>query len=201
MAPTLPSRASSCRESTLKNRAQCVGRFPLVLGLGKRQTRDVDLSFEEQYAAMASRDRRFDGVFIAGVRTTGIYCRPSCPARTPKQANVSFFPSAAAAQAAGLRACRRCLPNAAAGSPEWDLRADTADRAMRLIADGVVDREGIEGLARRLGYSVRHLNRIVTAAWGAGPLALSRSRRAQTARILIDSPSLIKWEMSFPCVF
>ena len=172
-----------------------------MLGLGKRQTRDVDLSFEEQYAAMASRDRRFDGVFIAGVRTTGIYCRPSCPARTPKQANVSFFPSAAAAQAAGLRACRRCLPNAAAGSPEWDLRADTADRAMRLIADGVVDREGIEGLARRLGYSVRHLNRIVTAAWGAGPLALSRSRRAQTARILIDSTSLSMSEIAFASGF
>ena len=132
-------------------------------------------SFDARYRAVQSRDPRFDGVFYTGVRTTGIYCRPSCPAMTPKPGNVSFYPSPAAAQAAGLRACRRCLPDATPGSPEWDVRADVADRAMRLIADGVVEREGVEGLATRLGYSVRQLNRLVTHRFGAGPLALARS--------------------------
>ena len=124
---------------------------------------------EACYRALKSRDRRFDGVFYTAVRTTGIYCRPSCPAITPKLANVTFYPSAAAAQQAGYRACKRCLPDATPGSPEWDVAADAAGRAMRLIADGLVDREGVDGLAQRLGYSERQLNRLVTAAFGAGP--------------------------------
>ena len=94
------------------------------------------------------RDRRFDGVFYTAVRTTGIYCRPSCPARTPAlRATSRFHPTAAAAQAAGYRACKRCLPDATPGSPDWDVAADVAGRAMRLIADGVVDRDGVDGLA------------------------------------------------------
>ena len=137
---------------------------------------------ESCYRAVKSRDRRFDGVFYTAVRTTGIYCRPSCPARTPAYANVSFHPSAASAQAAGYRACKRCLPDATPGSPEWDVAATAAGRAMRLIADGVVDREGVDGLARRVGYTPRHLTRLLTAELGAGPLALARARRAQTAR-------------------
>lgn len=158
-------------------------------------------SFDARYRAVQSRDPRFDGVFYTGVRTTGIYCRPSCPAMTPKPGNVSFYPSPAAAQAAGLRACRRCLPDATPGSPEWDVRADVADRAMRLIADGVVEREGVEGLATRLGYSVRQLNRLVTHRFGAGPLALARSRRAQTARVLIDSTSMPLTDVAFAAGF
>jgi AraC family transcriptional regulator, regulatory protein of adaptative response / DNA-3-methyladenine glycosylase II len=138
------------------------------------------------YRAVASRDRRFDGMFYTAVRSTGIYCRPSCPARTPLPGNVSFHRTAAAAQAAGYRACKRCLPDAAPGSPAWDLAADTVGRAMRLIADGVVEREGVEGLARRLGYTTRHLNRLLTAELGAGPLALARAQRAQNARLLIE---------------
>ena len=118
---------------------------------------DVRLDAEACYRAVKSRDRRFDGVFYTAVRTTGIYCRPSCPARTPALANVTFHPSAAAAQAAGYRACKRCLPDATPGSPDWDVAASAAGRAMRLIADGVVDREGVEGLARRVGYTPRHL--------------------------------------------
>ena len=105
------------------------------------------LDDESCYRAVKSRDRRFDGVFFTAVRTTGIYCRPSCPARTPGFRNVTFHPSAAAAQAAGYRACKRCLPDATPGSPDWDVAADLAGRAMRLIADGVVDRDGVEGLA------------------------------------------------------
>lgn len=142
------------------------------------------------YGAVRSRDRRFDGVFFTGVRTTGIYCRPSCPARTPAPGNVEFHRTAAAAQAAGFRACKRCRPDATPGSPDWDVAADVAGRAMRLIADGVVDREGVEGLAGRIGYTARHLSRILTAELGAGPLALARAQRAQTARVLIETTDL-----------
>ena len=142
------------------------------------------------YRAVKSRDRRFDGVFYTAVRTTGIYCRPSCPAITPQKRNVTFFRTAAAAQAAGFRACKRCLPDATPGSPDWDVAADLAGRAMRLIADGVVEREGVEGLARRVGYTSRHLTRLLGQELGAGPLALARARRAQTARVLIETTTM-----------
>ncbi|MGZ5403298.1 MAG: AlkA N-terminal domain-containing protein [Nocardioides sp.] len=156
---------------------------------------------ESCYRAVKSRDRRFDGMFFTAVRTTGIYCRPSCPARTPAYRNVSFHPSAAAAQGAGYRACKRCLPDATPGSPDWDVAADLAGRAMRLIADGVVDRDGVEGLADRLGYTPRHLSRILTAELGAGPLALARARRAQTARILIETTDLGFADLAFAAGF
>ncbi|QCX27017.1 DNA-3-methyladenine glycosylase 2 family protein [Nocardioides jishulii] len=142
------------------------------------------------YRAVSSRDRRFDGVFFTAVHTTGIYCRPSCPARTPHADHVTFHRTAAAAQASGCRACKRCAPDAAPGSPEWDLLADVAGRAMRLIDDGVVDRDGVSGLAARLGYTPRHLGRVLVAELGAGPLALARARRAQTARTLIEESDL-----------
>jgi AraC family transcriptional regulator of adaptative response / DNA-3-methyladenine glycosylase II len=153
------------------------------------------------YRAVSSRDRRFDGVFFTAVRTTGIYCRPSCPARTPAARNVEFHPTAAAAQAAGFRACKRCLPDATPGSPEWDVAADVAGRAMRLISDGVVDREGVDGLAARVGYTARHLGRVLTTELGAGPLALARSRRAQTARVLIETTDLQFAEIAFAAGF
>ncbi|MEN8705697.1 MAG: AlkA N-terminal domain-containing protein [Nocardioides marinisabuli] len=153
------------------------------------------------YAAVKARDRRFDGVFWTAVRTTGIYCRPSCPARTPAAGNVTFHPSAAAAQGAGFRACKRCLPDATPGSPEWDVAAGAAGRAMRLVADGVVDREGVDGLARRLGYSPRHLTRLLTAELGAGPLALARARRAQTARVLVETTDLPLADVAFAAGF
>ena len=149
----------------------------------------MDIDADAAYRAVASRDRRFDGVFFTAVRSTGIYCRPSCPARTPRRGNVTFHRTAAAAQAAGYRACRRCLPDATPGSPAWDVAGDVAGRAMRLVADGVVDREGVSGLASRLGYSPRQLNRILEAELGAGPLALARAQRAQRARTLIESSS------------
>src|SRR3954469_7437915 len=145
------------------------------------------LDHTRSYDAIRSRDARFDGVFFTAVRTTRIYCRPSCPARLPRMENVRFFPTAAAAQAAGFRACLRCRPDAAPGSPEWDNRADVVARAVRLIADGVVDRDGVPGLARRLGYTERHLHRMLQAELGAGPLALARAQRAQTARLLIET--------------
>ncbi len=159
------------------------------------------LDRESCYRAVKSRDRRFDGVFYTAVRTTGIYCRPSCPARTPALPNVTFHPSAAAAQAAGFRACKRCLPDATPGSPDWDVAATAAGRAMRLIADGVVDREGVEGLAAHVGYTPRHLTRILTAELGAGPLALARARRAQTARVLIETTDLTYADVTFAAGF
>ncbi|MEW2381615.1 AlkA N-terminal domain-containing protein [Micromonospora sp. NPDC047707] len=161
----------------------------------------MDLDFERCYRAVDSRDQRFDGWFYTGVTSTGIYCRPSCPAITPKRQNVRFFPSAAAAQGAGLRACRRCRPDAAPGSPQWDVRADVVGRAMRLIADGVVDRDGVPGLAARLGYTERHLHRMLRAELGAGPLALARAQRAQTARTLIETTALGMADVAFAAGF
>ncbi len=156
---------------------------------------------ERCYRAVQSRDRRFDGVFYTAVRTTGIYCRPSCPARTPHRTSVDFFVSAAAAQIAGYRACRRCRPDATPGSPDWDVRADTAGRAMRLINDGVVEREGVQGLARRIGYTPRHLGRLLSEEVGAGPLALARARRAQTARTLVETTALPMADVAFAAGF
>lgn len=160
-----------------------------------------DPVFAERYRAMQSRDARFDGQFITGVHSTGIYCRPSCPAVSPKPTNVSFYLTAAAAHEAGLRACKRCLPDAVPGSPQWDLRDDLAARAMRLIADGVVEREGVPGLAARLGYTPRHLTRVLTAELGAGPLALSRAHRAQTARSLLTATTLPVADVAFASGF
>jgi AraC family transcriptional regulator of adaptative response / DNA-3-methyladenine glycosylase II len=161
----------------------------------------VELDFEQCYRAVDSRDPRFDGWFVTAVTSTNIYCRPSCPAMTPKRANVRFYPSAAAAQRAGFRACRRCRPDAAPGSPEWDVRADVVGRAMRLIADGVIDREGVPGLAGRLGYTTRHLHRMLVAELGAGPLALARAQRARTARILVESTDLGLADAAFAAGF
>ncbi len=147
----------------------------------------MDFDSDRLWIAVQAEDPRFDGWVFCGVKTTGIYCRPSCPARTPKRENVRFFATAAAAQGAGFRACKRCRPDATPGSPDWDLRADLVGRAMRLIADGVVDREGVGGLAGRLGYTERHVHRQLVATVGAGPLALARAQRAQTARILLET--------------
>ena len=153
------------------------------------------------YQAAQSKDARFDGWFFCAVTSTGIYCRPSCPARTPKRQNVRFYPTAAAAQQAGFRACLRCRPDATPGSPEWNVRADVVARAMRLVRDGVVDREGVEGLSRRLGYSTRQLNRLVTAEVGTGPLALARAQRSQTARILLETTDLPVAHVAFAAGF
>jgi AraC family transcriptional regulator of adaptative response / DNA-3-methyladenine glycosylase II len=157
--------------------------------------------FERCYLAVQSRDPRFDGWFYTAVTSTHIYCRPSCPAQTPMRKNVRFYPSAAAAQLAGFRACKRCRPDASPGSPEWNSRADVAARAMRLIADGLVDREGVNGLAQQLGYSVRQLERVLQHEIGAGPIAIARAQRAQTARILIETTNLTMTDVTFAAGF
>src|SRR2546430_3892891 len=160
------------------------------------------LDFERCYRAVESRDARFDGWFITAVRTTGIYCRPSCPTPVrPKRENVSFYPTAAAAQLAGYRACKRCRPDASPGSPEWSVRGDLVGRAMRLIADGTVDLDGIAGLARSLAVSERHLDRLLLRELGAGPLAIARAQRAQTARVLIETTDLPFTDVAFAAGF
>src|ERR1700710_2348211 len=163
--------------------------------------RTDDPLFDQRYRALSSRDSRFDGQFIAGVHATGIYGRPSCPAMTPHAHNVSFYRTAAAAHEAGLRACKRCQPDAVPGSPDWNLRDDLASRAMRLITDGVVEREGVPGLARRLGYTPRHLGRVLVSELGAGPLALARAHRAQTARTLLLATDLSVADVAFAAGF
>ncbi len=160
------------------------------------------LDFERCYRAVESRDARFDGWFITAVKTTGIYCRPSCPTPVhPRRENVRFYPTAAAAQLAGFRACKRCRPDASPGSPEWNVRSDLVGRAMRLIADGIVDREGVVGLARRLSVSGRHLHRLLLNELGAGPLAISRAQRTQTARTLIETTNLPFTDVAFAAGF
>jgi AraC family transcriptional regulator of adaptative response / DNA-3-methyladenine glycosylase II len=161
----------------------------------------VILDHDQCYRMIQSRDARFDGWFVTAVRTTGIYCRPSCPAITPKRTNVEFFLAAATAQTHGYRACKRCRPDASPGSPEWNTRADVVGRAMRLIADGLVDREGVGALAARLGYSERQVHRLLVAEVGSGPLALARAQRAQTARILIETTTLPITEVAFASGF
>ncbi|MFI7390950.1 DNA-3-methyladenine glycosylase 2 family protein [Streptomyces tendae] len=169
---------------------------------GVTQTVEHEKTHEDvRYEAVRSRDARFDGAFFFAVETTGIYCRPSCPAVTPKRRNVRFFATAAAAQGSGFRACRRCRPDAVPGSADWNVRADVVGRAMRLIGDGVVDREGVAGLAVRLGYSARQVQRQLTAEVGAGPVALARAQRAHTARVLLQTTGLPVTEIAFASGF
>ncbi|MEZ2391011.1 AlkA N-terminal domain-containing protein [bacterium RCC_150] len=159
------------------------------------------MDFWQRYRAIDTRDPRFDGQFVTAVRSTGIYCRPSCPARTPKADNVTFYETSAAAHEAGYRACKRCLPEAVPGTPAWNLRSDVAGRAMRLINDGAISRIGVEGLARKLGYSSRQLNRILRQELGAGPLSLARAARAQTARSLLVSTTMKLADVAFASGF
>jgi AraC family transcriptional regulator of adaptative response / DNA-3-methyladenine glycosylase II len=159
------------------------------------------LDVDAAYQALVARDGRFDGRLWFGVTSTGVYCRPVCPAQTPRAANVRFFAAPAAAVSAGFRACRRCRPDSAPGSRHWDHRGDLASRALRLIADGGVDESGVGGVARSLHVSERHLHRTLVAEVGAGPLQLAVSRRAQTARLLIEQTPLPLADVAFAAGF
>ena len=156
---------------------------------------------DPRYRALQAHDVRFDGWFFVAVTSTGIYCRPSCPSVVPRRSHVRFYPTAAAAQRAGFRACKRCRPDTAPGSPEWNRRGDVVGRAMRSIADGVVDRAGVAGLADRLGYSPRQLHRLLLAEVGAGPLGLARAQRAEAARILLETTDLPAAAVAFAAGF
>ncbi len=162
-------------------------------------TRQLD--FDACYLAVSARDSRFDGRFYTAVTTTGIYCRPICPARTPGRGNVRFYRHAAAAEAAGFRPCRRCRPELSPGDPGWDVRADLVGRALRLIDDGVADDSGVAGLARRLHVTERHLHRLFAAELGAGPLAVARTRRLLLAKQLLTETTLPITDVAFAAGF
>jgi AraC family transcriptional regulator, regulatory protein of adaptative response / DNA-3-methyladenine glycosylase II len=153
------------------------------------------------YQAVLSRDARFDGRFFTAVRTTGIYCRPICPAPTPKAANVQFFPCAAAAEAAGFRPCRRCRPDTSPGTPAWLGSPAIVSRGLRLILNGSLDEQGVDDLAARLGVGARYLRRLFVAHLGASPRAIAGTRRIHFARTLIDETDLAMTEIALAAGF
>lgn len=164
----------------------------------------MQLDFDACYSAMTSRDPRFDGRFFTAVRSTGIYCRPICPARTPLRRNVSFFRVAAAAEAAGFRPCRRCRPEASPDSPDWNVKSELARRAAGLINDGFLDEGTTAELAAALHISERQLRRVFNEETGASPSAFARHRRLQRARLLIDKTSMplseVAWSAGFKSI-
>jgi AraC family transcriptional regulator of adaptative response / DNA-3-methyladenine glycosylase II len=147
---------------------------------------DRDLCFQ----ASRSRDPRFDGRFFIAVRTTGIYCRPICPARPPRRENVTFYEHAAAAEEAGFRPCRRCRPDAAPSTPAWSGTAAVVSRALRLIDDGALDQGDVDDLARRVGLGSRHLRRLFLTHVGAAPIVVAQTRRLHVARTLVETTTL-----------
>lgn len=140
--------------------------------------------------ARQSRDARFDGRFFIAVTSTGVYCRPICPARSPKDENIRYFPTAAAAEAAGFRPCLRCRPEASPGTPAWFGTSGVVSRALRLIGEGALDEAGVEGLSDRVGLTARHLRRLFAEHLGATPLEVALTRRAHFAKQLLDETSL-----------
>src|SRR5262249_37305512 len=155
---------------------QHVRKWPAPTGV-RHYNGSTMLDPEVCYRAMESRDRRFEGRFIIGVKTTGIYCRPGCPARIPRRRNVEFFPCAAAAEPVGLRACRRCRPDASPVTPAAMGTPATVVRALRLIGEGGLGEGGVEALAARLGVGGRHLRRLFDQHLGASPIAVAQSQR------------------------
>ncbi|MFI6476816.1 AlkA N-terminal domain-containing protein [Nonomuraea sp. NPDC050663] len=159
-----------------------------------------NLDFDACYRAVSARDARFDGRFYTAVKTTRIYCRPICPARTPAARNVRFYRHAASAEAAGFRPCKRCRPELSPGDPGWDVRGDFVGRALRLIDDGSAD-SGVAGLARRLHITERHLHRLFVAELGVGPLAVARTRRLLLAKQLLTETDLPVTDVAFAAGF
>jgi AraC family transcriptional regulator of adaptative response / DNA-3-methyladenine glycosylase II len=150
----------------------------------------MDLDHDACYRAVSQRDPRFDGRFFTGVKTTGIYCRPICPARTPRSENVIFFPTAAAAQEAGFRPCLRCRPETAPDLGAWRGTSNTVSRALALIELGALDDASVDDLAARLGVGERQLRRLFHQHLGASPIAVAQTRRVLLAKQLIHESSL-----------
>jgi len=146
--------------------------------------------------ARVNRDRRFDGLFFSGVRTTRIYCRPVCPVRPAKAKNVTFYLSAAAAEHDGFRPCLRCRPETAPFSPAWKGSRTTVERALHLIGRGALDDDGVEALAERLGIGPRHLARLFEKHVGASPAQVARTGRIQRAKRLLDETKLPMMEIA-----
>ncbi|MGE0705200.1 MAG: bifunctional transcriptional activator/DNA repair enzyme AdaA, partial [Vicinamibacterales bacterium] len=148
------------------------------------------LDHDACYRVIQAKDERFDGRLFVGVKTTGVYCRPVCPARTPNRSNVEFFPSAAAAQDAGFRPCLRCRPEVAPDLAAWNGTSSTVTRALRLIEGGAFEHGSIDDLAERLGIGARQLSRLFARHVGASPGAVGRARRIHLAKQLIHDTSL-----------
>src|SRR5262245_7828735 len=151
--------------------------------------------------ARRSRDARFDGKFFIAVTSTKIYCRPICPARSPKDDNIRYYPTAAAAQAAGFRPCLRCRPEASPGTPAWSGTSSVVARGLRLIGDGALDSDGVETLADRLGVTARHLRRLFVQHLGATPIEVALTRRIHFAKKLIDETGLPMSQVAFASGF
>ncbi len=160
--------------------------------------------FDTCYDAVKNRDARYDGVFFTGVSSTGIFCRPVCPAVTPKPENCEFYPSSAAAMVAGYRPCLRCRPESAPNSPAWNGVKTTVKRALTLIDQGALDNHTVRELAERLGISDRYLRRLFSEHVGASPRAVARSRRVLLAKRLIsdsaDSMTTVAHKAGFSSV-
>lgn len=162
---------------------------------------NAHLDPEACYRAVATRDARFDGRFFTGVKTTGIYCRPVCPARTPKPENVIFLPSAAAAEEAGFRACLRCRPETAPEMGAWRGTSNTVSRALGLIEAGALDDSDVDALAARLGVGERHLRRLFRQHLGAAPVSVAQTRRVLLAKALIHQTDLPMAEVALASGF
>src|ERR1700733_4745370 len=161
----------------------------------------MDMNRTACYRAISTRDARFDGRLFVGVKTTGIYCRPICPARTPKFENVSFFASAAAAQEAGFRPCLRCRPEVSPELAFWRGTSNTVSRALALIEAGGLDADDVEGLADRLGVGARQLRRLFRQHVGASPVTVAQTRRVLLAKQLIHETSLPMAEVAMASGF
>jgi len=159
------------------------------------------LDFAECDSARIRRDPAYDGRFFTGVRTTGIYCRPVCPVRPAQSKNVEYYPSAAAAEAAGFRPCLRCRPEAAPFSPAWKGSLATVERAMRLVDEGALDESGVDALAERLGIGARQLSRLFRKHVGASPAQVAQTARVQRAKRLIDTTDLPMTEIALAAGF
>ena len=159
------------------------------------------LDFETCNAARLRRDPAFDGRFFTAVRTTGIYCRPVCPVKQPLDKNVTYYPSAAAAERNGYRPCLRCRPETAPFCPAWNGTRTTVGRALKLIEEGVLDDGGVDELAQRLGIGSRHLSRLFRRHVGASPLQVARTHRLHRAKRLLDHRDLRITEVAYRAGF
>src|SRR5580704_15803387 len=176
-------------------------RKPLDDNAARYHYRAMDLDHDSCYRAVCLRDVRFDGRFFTGVKTTGIYCRPICPARTPRSENVTFFPTAAAAQEAGFRPCLRCRPETAPDLGAWRGTSNTVSRALGLIELGALDQADVDALAGRLGVGERQLRRLFRQHLGASPVAVAQTRRVLLAKQLIHETPLPMVEIAFAAGF
>ena len=161
----------------------------------------MDLDHDACYRAIAVRDARFDGRLFTGVKTTGIYCRPICPAPTPRSENVVFYPTAAAAQQAGFRPCLRCRPETAPDLGAWRGASNTVSRALSLIEMGALDDASVDGLASRVGVGERQLRRLFHQHLGASPIAVAQTRRVLLAKQLIHETQLPMTEIAMAAGF